>query len=153
MRCCKCEEEKPEENFPWRNKEKGVRSKDCKTCRSEYHRSWYAKNAENRKSQVSTWNKANHRTKKDKVLAYLMDHPCVDCGETDPVVLEFDHVDPSTKTGTVSNLIRQHQPWSRVEAEILKCDVRCANCHRRRTSIQFGWLKGGGANDTDQGLD
>jgi hypothetical protein len=31
--------------------------------------------------------------------------------------------------------------WARVRAEIEKCDVRCVNCHRRKTARDFGWLK------------
>ena len=31
--------------------------------------------------------------------------------------------------------------WSSIEEEIAKCEVRCANCHRQRTALQFGWPK------------
>jgi hypothetical protein len=54
--------------------------------------------------------------------------------------LEFDHRDPGTKLLTV-NRLAINRPWSRVSAEIEKCDVRCVNCHRRRTAPQFGWKK------------
>jgi hypothetical protein len=30
-------------------------------------------------------------------------------------------------------------PWTTVENELAKCQVRCANCHRRRTAVQFDW--------------
>lgn len=43
--------------------------------------------------------------------------------------------------------------WNSIVEEIVNCGVRCANCHRRRTTIQFGWYKGGDANDTDEGMD
>src|SRR5207244_10822490 len=66
--------------------------------------------------------------------------PCVECGVTDPLVLDFDHRAPSTKRMAVSSLLR-YASWSALESEIAKCDVRCANDHRRRTAEQFGWQK------------
>ena len=65
------------------------------------------------------------------MIAYLLAHSCVDCGETDITVLEFDHLRDKTKN--VSALMRGTNSWSRIEAEIIKCVVRCANCHRRET--------------------
>jgi hypothetical protein len=69
----------------------------------------------------------------EKIVAYLQSNPCIDCGEEDWQVLEFDHVEPSTKLESVSYLARR-RPWEIVKAEIEKCEVRCANCHRRRTA-------------------
>ena len=73
------------------------------------------------------------------VRKYLETHPCVDCGETDFVVLQFDHIDRLTKKSTVSVLVLQGRKVEMIEAEIAKCQVRCANCHIRRTAQQFGW--------------
>lgn len=84
---------------------------------------------------------AEHRRNlKLRVIAYLNEHPCVDCKEGDPVVLTFDHV-RGKKLGNIGTLIANGKSWKIVEAEIRKCDVRCANCHARRTAKQFGWLK------------
>lgn len=69
---------------------------------------------------------------------FLRSHPCVDCGQTDIVLLEFDHIDPATKTMPVGTMVG-HRPWSTVLAEIQKCVVRCANCHRRRTAQHQQW--------------
>ena len=69
---------------------------------------------------------------------YLKNHPYVDCGEKDPVILEFDHI--RDKLIAVSGLIR-YASLNRVRTEIEKCEIRCANCHRRKTAIQFGWYK------------
>ena len=75
-------------------------------------------------------------------LAYLIDyfveHPCLDCGETDPVVLEFDHL--RDKEFGISSGIRDRN-WQAVLAEIDKCDVVCANCHRRRTAKRGGFAR------------
>lgn len=69
---------------------------------------------------------------------YLCNHPCVDCGESDPVVLEFDHV-RGVKDTNVANLISGAGRMQRLMDEIAKCDVRCANCHRRKTHRLNEW--------------
>lgn len=92
------------------------------------------------------------------LIEYLNQHPCIDCGETDIVVLEFDHREPSTKRAKIANILGSWN-WETVMIEIDKCDVRCANDHRRRTSEQFGWFKGLAEesdvmpDDKDEGLD
>ena len=77
-------------------------------------------------------NAARVAANRARVDEYLLTHPCVDCGVTDLVVLEFDHV-RGVKVGDVSALVTSGYPWTKIEAEIAKCDVRCANCHRRVT--------------------
>lgn len=67
----------------------------------------------------------------------------MDCGERDPVVLEFDHCDSSQKFKIVSKMLSGHYSWQSVQREISKCGVRCANCHRRKTYAQLGgWGRG-----------
>ncbi len=69
---------------------------------------------------------------------FLLDHlkrtPCVDCGEADPVVLDFDHI--GTKRSGVVQLADRETSIANLEREIGECEVRCANCHRRRTIAQ-----------------
>lgn len=61
----------------------------------------------------------------------LCQSSCKDCHEDDPIVLEFDHL--SDKDFTISQ--RKHQKWNvKMRNEIIKCDVVCANCHRKRTA-------------------
>jgi hypothetical protein len=62
----------------------------------------------------------------------------VDCGETDPLVLDFDHVDRTTKSREVSWFIRRRDLVG-LAAEIAKCEVRCANDHRRKTARDLGY--------------
>lgn len=107
--------------------------------RREYDRNWYHANKERRIEQIRKDKKRRMQEVRRKVLDYLREHPCVDCGETDPVVLEFDHRNPAEKTDNIARMLSISAVWPKVLLEIEKCDVRCANCHRRRTAIQFGW--------------
>lgn len=75
------------------------------------------------------------------MYSYLTEHPCESCGENDPVVLQFDHIDPSTKAGNIADWVSQGHGVDKIANEITKCSVRCANCHMRRTAEQFGWWK------------
>ena len=79
-----------------------------------------------------------HRIKvRTKLFAFLSKKKCRDCGERDPIVLDFDHKNPSDKFKSVSRMLSGHYSWASVLDEIKKCDVRCANCHRRRSYSQF----------------
>lgn len=75
------------------------------------------------------------------VRDYLASHPCVDCNEADPIVLEFDHRDPASKLGNIADIINR-SGWGleKLQVEIAKCDVRCCNCHRKRTRQERHWL-------------
>jgi hypothetical protein len=73
------------------------------------------------------------------VLAYLRSHPCLDCGKVNPIVLEFDHV--GTKRAEVSTLVRRGVREPVLLAEIARCGVVCANCHRRRTARRGRWRR------------
>jgi 5-methylcytosine-specific restriction endonuclease McrA len=74
------------------------------------------------------------------LLEYLAEHPCTDCGEDDPVTLEFDHLED--KVFDISRGLRE-RPWKAVQDEIDKCEVVCANCHRRRTARRLGSVRAG----------
>jgi len=71
--------------------------------------------------------------------ALLRSVRCQDCGEADPVVLDFDHV--GAKRGGVGQLAWREHSIASLEREIAQCEIRCANCHRRRTSEQQGHFR------------
>ncbi len=91
------------------------------------------------KERRKTKAKARVNTHRIRLYKYLESHPCVQCGETDPIVLEFDHIHQSSKTIAISNAVCNGWSWRRIVTEIEKCQVLCANCHRRKTAIQLGW--------------
>lgn len=69
---------------------------------------------------------------RDWLDEYLSTHPCVDCGNDEVEVLEFDHV-RGEKLFNVSEYYRKALKLARVMAEVGKCEVRWANCHRKVT--------------------
>lgn len=113
------------------------RSRLCKDCKKIYNRNWYLSNKQVHVAQTKANRKRQWRERRIFLLKYLENHPCVDCGESDPVVLDFDHV-RGKKLNNVSILARNNG-WQVVLEEIKKCEVRCANCHRRKTAKQFNW--------------
>lgn len=77
---------------------------------------------------------------KQRLIEYIKTHPCVDCGEDDYIVIDFDHV-RGKKKKAISSLINACRPWKEIRAELKKCDSRCANCHRRSTADKLGFWK------------
>lgn len=117
---------------------KADKSGRCKACKSVYNRQHYVENKATYLAKAKR-NELNQKIKNCRLVCeYLSTHPCVDCGELDPIVLEFDHVGP--KLADVGTLLRKHS-WKLIAAEIAKCEVRCANCHRRVTARRAGWLR------------
>ena len=60
---------------------------------------------------------------------------CLDCGLVDPVIeiYDFHHLDPSEKDFGLADF--WHRSWKRIVAEIKKCVLLCANCHRKRHAL------------------
>ena len=105
---------------------------DRKIYYREYGSEWYKENKSLTKARVFARRKKLRAEKQKKILEYLAEHPCVDCGETDVIVLQFDHV-RGKKKYALSNIISGGHSWFTVLNEIEKCEVRCANCHLRKT--------------------
>jgi hypothetical protein len=71
------------------------------------------------------------------VWDYYKAHPCLDCGETDPIVLEADH--QRDKLDTIAKLAHHTRSLQVIQTELDKCEIVCRNCHTRRTAKTFGW--------------
>lgn len=139
--CITCGETKNETEFNFRNKLLGRRWNTCKACQSKQKADWYQRNKETHKSNTYENKRKAIAEAQQYIWNYLATHPCVDCGETDPVVLEFDHV-RGRKRKAVGDLARQGYSISAIQKEIAKTVVRCANCHRRKTHKERGWFRG-----------
>ena len=139
--CTRCRGTLDEADFNFKNRARGRLHSHCKTCSRALVRDHYARNTEYYVSKAVARNRTRRRALLDRIVAYLQSHPCVDCGEADPVVPDFDHLTPTAKSFDIAAMIKDAWGWRTIEAEIAKCAVRCANCHRRRTARQFGWYR------------
>lgn len=119
-------------------KRDGAHRIECLRCRREWSREDY-KNNPHRQAVVARNRTRSKKYIRAKLLEYWKTHPCVDCGERDPMVLTFDHRNPAEKLFMIGSSYRLYG-WSKIKTEIEKCDVRCANCHMRRTARQYGWF-------------
>ena len=137
-RCGRCGEEKPPAEFNWRRKERGQRDSLCRPCRAAYHRAHYLANKQIYVDQARERKRALTLERTGFLLEYFAEHPCADCGETDPVVLEFDHL--RDKAFTIGSCL-PYRNWASILEEIKKCEVTCANCHRRRTARRIGTVR------------
>ena len=129
---------KPVEDFAWRRKEKGQRHNYCRPCHAEYHREHYLANRQRYIDQAAVQKQVLRLERTRYLIEYFKTHPCLDCGETDPVVLEFDHVRDKSFEITAKLITYR---WQRILDEMAKCEVVCANCHRRRTARRRGALR------------
>lgn len=137
--CTICKDEKKPDDFNKNKREKDGLNTICKTCSRENSKKYYS---ENKEYHISEINKRKLRMQKENrlnVFEYYKTHPCIDCGNDNPIILEFDHRDGEKKLYNVADMVRAPMSWANIEVEIAKCDVRCANCHRIRTAIQLGW--------------
>ena len=135
-RCPKCEQVLPVTRF---SRRRLSLNSYCRSCQSICARNHYVANAAAYNARRLELQRRYYIRNRDFAIAFLRTHPCVDCGECDPVVLEFDHVDHLTKKLNVSDMIRQGFSLRRLQREIDLCVVRFVNCHRRRTAKQFAW--------------
>lgn len=131
-RCSRCKKMLPGTEFNW--KFKGVRlSCYCKKCSREYIKDHYNRNREYYLEKAKRRNLQVKLKYFGYIRTYLKSHPCIDCGESDILVLEFDHKDRDLKDVDISSLVRRMLSFKKLLSEISKCEVRCANCHRRKT--------------------
>ena len=133
--CIRCQEMRPAEAFPTRASGSVYLHSWCKSCFAKYKADRHQRHHEREMRRIRRNQARIVRAHRTLIHTYLLSHPCVDCGETDPIVLDFDHV-RGKKLAEVSKLIANGHRWERIQEEIDKCEVRCANDHRRVTALR-----------------
>lgn len=114
--CSKCGRELPIDCF-----EKGRRQ--CKGCRRAYKKNEY----NTKKAQYNRY--AINRQKRCEDWINSLKTPCVFCGESDPVCIDWHHIDPSQKSFAISFI--KGKAKERTLEEMKKCICVCASCHRK----------------------
>jgi len=94
---------------------------------TEYSHEHYLRNTRKHNLRRLVNQRRYRQRNRELIESLLAKERCVDCGESDRVVLEFDHV-----------------RGKKIEQEMAKCEVRCANCHRRKTAVQYWHQRGDG---------
>lgn len=138
--CTKCNIEKPESSFYFKNKEQNIHKSKCIDCCMVYAKHHYKINKPIYLKRAKTFNKNQTVLNRQKMIEFLKSKSCLDCKTQNYRVLEFDHKNGKDKKTNVSNMICRYS-WETIMEEISKCDIRCANCHRIKTGIQFNWFK------------
>lgn len=143
--CSKCANEKSETEYFVKDKKSGRLHAQCKTCYKEHRKIFYAehyrKHGDRYRERARLRRAKVKRSTQLALIRYLTDKACTVCSESDIRVLEFDHIDPSTKCFGISVGITDGRPWDDILHEIEKCQILCANCHKKRTAAQYGWFK------------
>lgn len=135
-KCSSCQILKPVENFNKDSNSKDGLQYYCKDCNKNY----FKKNKSRLTGLVITKRKEYNAERLQFTLKFLKEKGCVDCGESDPIVLEFDHV-RGEKINSISKMVQCAYSITKIKEEIDKCEVRCANCHRRKTANQLNWYE------------
>jgi len=129
--CVRCDTTRPVSEFNKGTSGDGLHTY-CRECQQAYEREYWRKTKGRKKKWYAKRKEREYRNRKT-ILDYLMEHPCVDCGETNPLVLQFDHVRGEKKFNLGDAMIASIS-LHRIHSEIEKCEVRCVNCHLRKTA-------------------
>lgn len=134
--CSKCKFDKELHDFNKKKSSPDGHQTICRECSNAKSAIHY----QNNKLAYRNSKKKSIQTLKDYVIKYLLEHPCIDCGELNPVCLDFDHVS-GDKTRNISDMIHAGVSIETLKTEMEKCVIRCANCHRKKTAKDFDWFR------------
>lgn len=108
------------------------KNEEPKEKRVARHAKYYKNNKEKCKERLNKLVQRNRNYVQD----LKKNGKCCDCNESRWQCLDFDHIDPSLKTDDIKYLTHHGVSLERIQNELDKCVLRCANCHRYRHAIE-----------------
>ena len=157
-KCIKCNTEKTLDSFYNRKASPDGKASYCKECTKTYKKEWREKNGREKEDrckwsperrqkaaqaarqqylnnqeeyQQRARDRQNAKNKAYKEYLYTLKTPCIVCGEADPAVIDFHHLDPADKSFTIGAYCNARRPKEDIIKEVEKCVCLCANDHRR----------------------
>ena len=126
-KCCRCSEEKPVAAFTKKNTTQDGLSPSCRECTRKGGRRTYQKYRNRRAGEI--------HSRVSNLRKWVWDlkssRRCKKCGESHPACLEFHHTNRQEKDSEISKLVGRGAAKQRLWKEIQRCDILCANCHRK----------------------
>ena len=112
-----------------------AQSEETRRKISESRKRWFANNPRPKNPIKNTGKDVNNKKHKERKafgIKYLGGE-CKHCGTTEN--LEFDHIDPTTKSFTITS--RSTMLWDRWFTELKKCQLLCHDCHVKKTTADI----------------
>lgn len=124
--CSRCNQDKPvTEFFKTKNMKDGLQSA-CKKCMNIS----YKNSRDKKQKHYTSVAVARYERNREQLREWKATQKCSCCIESDPDCLDLHHLDPSKKDVNISDVVA-YWSWKRLQREIEKCIVVCANCHRK----------------------
>lgn len=99
--------------------------------RRAYRKKWYAENRNKEIEGAKLRKKDLQQRNRDFVNQHKVQSKCKICGESEVVCLDLHHRDNESKIDDISTMVNRPTSLEAIQQEIEKCDVLCANCHRK----------------------
>ena len=141
MKCYRCKKEKTEAEFNKESRQKNGLSICCKECNKLACKEYYRKNKEEHIKICGRNKRKYYKSLKQRLthLKSVVGCQIEGCDETEACCLDFHHIYADEKEFLVSRMLGNVCSWPKLAAEIIKCVLVCANCHRK---IHSGLIEG-----------
>lgn len=137
-KCSRCKILKCVEEFNRQKDRRDGYQSFCRVCSRARFKGYYEENKESVRANTERKRAESKLQCYTHVAAHFCAHPCIDCGNKDIRVLEFDHLDSDLKRNGVMKLVNGGASLQAVVEEMDKCEVRCKNCHTIKTYERMG---------------